>query len=237
MDQDCQELSIVGLGGTGKTQLALQFAYNVKDQWPDYSIFWVPVLSMETFEQACVSIVKNLGIPQVADDKEDIKERVKQWLSSSRAGRWLMVVDNADDPSTLFETAESQGIVDYLPKSENGIILYTTRTMEVAISLTQYDVLELEAMDRQDAIEFFSSSIIRKELLCDHTARDELLEELTRLPLAIAQAAAYLNMNRMTIKKYLGLLHNTEKDLIGLLSRDFRDNTRYKGSVNAVATT
>ncbi|KAJ6194501.1 kinesin light chain [Bipolaris maydis] len=237
VDQDCQELSIAGLGGSGKTQLALQFAYSVKDKWPEYSIFWVPVLSRETFEQACVSIAKILGIPQVADDKEDIKELVKQRLSSSRAGRWLMVVDNADDPSILFETAESQGIVEYLPKSEKGIILYTTRTMEVAVSLTQYDVLKLEAMDRPDAIDFFSESLIRKELLREHTARDELLEELTRLPLAIAQAAAYLNMNRMTIAKYLRLLRNTEQDLIGLLSREFRDNTRYKGSANAVATT
>lgn len=235
--QDCQALSIVGLGGTGKTQLVLQFAYSVKDKWPEYSIFWVPVLSMESFEQACVSIAKVLGILQGADDKEDIKELVKQRLSSSRAGRWLMVVDNADDPSILFGTTESQGIFDYLPKSESGIILYTTRTMEVAVSLTPYDVLELEAMDRQDAIDFFSKSLIRKELLRDHTARDQLLEELTRLPLAIAQAAAYLNMNRMTIAKYLRLLHNTEQDLIGLLSREFRDNTRYKGSANAVATT
>jgi tetratricopeptide (TPR) repeat protein len=237
VDRDCQELSIVGLGGTGKTQLALQFVYSVKDKWPEYSIFWVPVLSMESFEQACVSIAKILGMPQMADDKEDAKELVKEWLSSSQAGRWLMVVDNADDHDIMFGTAESQGIVDYLPKSENGVMLYTTRTMEVAVSLTQYDVLELEAMDRRDATDFLSKSLIRKELLRDRAMTDKLLDELTCLPLAIAQAAAYLNMNRTTTAKYLQLLHSTEQDLIGLLSREFRDNTRYKGSSNAVATT
>jgi hypothetical protein len=56
-------------------------------------------------------------------------------------------------------------------------------------------------------------------------------------PLAIAQAAAYLNMNRMTITRYLWLLHNTEQDLVGLVSEESRDDTWYKGSANAVATT
>ena len=65
VNQDCQKLSIVGLGGTGKTQVALQFAYSVKERWPEYSILWVPALSMESFEQACASVAKALRIPQV----------------------------------------------------------------------------------------------------------------------------------------------------------------------------
>jgi hypothetical protein len=65
----------------------------------------------------------------------------------------------------------------------------------------------------------------------------ELLDELTYLPLAIAQAAAYLNRNRMSIAKYLKLLQSTEQDIVTLISREFRDNTRYKESKNAVAAT
>jgi tetratricopeptide (TPR) repeat protein len=209
----------------------------VKEAQPDWSIFWVPAVSMESFEQACAGIVEALSIPQMADGKDDAKELVKQYLSSDRAGRWLLVVDNADDPVVLFGTEQEHCIVDYLPESEEGVVMYTTRTTEVAVSLTRGDVLELGAMDWQDAADFLSKSLVRKELLRDNAMARKLLDELTRLPLAIAQAAAYLNMNRTTIAKYLRLLHSTEQDLVSLLSREFRDDTRYKGSANAVATT
>jgi hypothetical protein len=91
--------------------------------------------------------------------------------------------------------------------------------------------------DRGDATDFLFKSLVRKELLADQAMTDRLLDELTCLPLAIAQAAAYLNMNQTTIPRYLWLLHNTEQDLVGLMSEDFRDDTRYKGSANAIATT
>jgi hypothetical protein len=77
----------VGLGRTGKTQVALQFAYSVKERWPEYSVFWVAALSMESFEQACVGVAKALRIPQAAGGDEDLKEVVQQYLSSSRAGQ------------------------------------------------------------------------------------------------------------------------------------------------------
>ena len=95
-------------------------------------------------------IAAALGIPQAADREEDAKELVKQWLSSGQARRWLLVVDNADDPDVLFGSGQSPGIVDYLPESEGGTTVYTTRTLEVAVSLTRGDVLELGAMDWQD---------------------------------------------------------------------------------------
>jgi hypothetical protein len=137
----------VGLGGTGKTQVALQFAFSVKERWPEYLVFWVAALSMESFEQACVDVAKALCIPQAAGVEEDAKEVMQQYLSSSRAGQWLLVIDNADDPDILFGARQLKGIVDYLPKSETGVVVYTTRTLEVAEE-TRGDVVELGAMDR-----------------------------------------------------------------------------------------
>jgi hypothetical protein len=65
----------------------------------------------------------------------------------------------------------------------------------------------------------------------------ELLDELTYLPLAIAQAAAYLDRNRLSVADYLTLLRGAEEDMVGAMSREFHDSTRYPGSQNAVATT
>jgi tetratricopeptide (TPR) repeat protein len=235
IDCDCERMTIIGLGGTGKTQLALQFAYMVKETMSAVSVFWVPALSMESFEQACRGIIEALDIPYAAGGDEDVREVVQQHLSSSRAGRWLMVVDNADDVDIFFRMEQSRGIVDYLPKSDTGVIMYTTRTPEVAES-TRGDVIELAAMDREDAVAFLTK-LLRKDLLHNDATITELLDELACLPLAIAQAAAYLNRNRMSVAKYLQLLRSTEQDMVALMSREFRDDTRYHGSANAVATT
>lgn len=236
VDQDCQSMTILGLGGTGKTQVALQFAYSVKETWRDYSIFWMSALSMESFEQTCTSVAGKLRIRQSVGGEDDVKELVKQYLSSSQAGRWLVVVDNADDPDIFFGKGLSRGIVDYLPESEGGMIVYTTRTPEVA-EHTRGDVIKLGTMDRNDAAAFLTRSLIDKDLLCNDATTTELLDELTYLPLAIAQAAAYLNKNRMSVARYMQLLRSTEQDMVALLSTEFRDNTRYKGTANAVAMT
>ncbi|KAH8707490.1 hypothetical protein GQ44DRAFT_817509 [Phaeosphaeriaceae sp. PMI808] len=179
VSQECQKMTVVGLGGTGKTQVALQFVYTVKETWSEFSVFWVPALSVESFEQTCADIARELHVPRVAGGEEDVKELVRQHLSSARAGRWLLVVDNADDPDILFGTAESNDIVDYLVESEKGVT-------DVVVLLTRGDVLELQAMNPQDAADFLEKSLVRKDLLRDKAATKELPDELTCLPLAIA---------------------------------------------------
>lgn len=129
-----------------------------------------------------------------------------------------------------------KSIVDYLPKSETSVIVYTTRTPEVA-KLTRSDVIELGAMDYHNTTAFLTKLLTRKDLLCNSATTTELLDELTYLPLAIAQAAAYLNRNRMSIAKYLQLLQSTQQDIVTLMRREFQDNTQYNRSKNAVAAT
>jgi len=74
---------VVGLGGIGKSRVALRSAYLVKN-YPQYSVLWVPALSDATIEQACTEIAKMLGIRCV--DEEGIKDTVRQYLSSEKAG-------------------------------------------------------------------------------------------------------------------------------------------------------
>lgn len=234
--QDCQRMSVVGLGGTGKTQIVLRFAYWIKEEaQSDLSIFWMPALSMETFEQACTEIVHQLEIPRTGE--EDVKDLLQSYLSTPRSGRWLLVVDNVDDSNIALGNAQTKGIVDYLPEREDGMIVFTTRTLEIATSLTQADVLELDAMNRVDAANFFRTLLVKKDVLHDELRTSELLEKLAYLPLAIAQAAAYMNMNRISLVQYLQLFSDTEPDIVDSISREFRDDSRYKDEPNAIATT
>ncbi|KAJ4406473.1 hypothetical protein N0V82_010123 [Gnomoniopsis sp. IMI 355080] len=232
VQKECQRVALFGLGGVGKTQVALQLAYWAKENRPECSIFWVPVLSHATFEQAYLEMAKKLPI-QTSSEDEDPKEQVRQYLSSEAAGPWLLVIDNADDMDILFGP---RGICDYLPESEDGLTLFTTRTREVAVDIAQTEVFPLDEMDPDDATVLLKESLIGKDLMNDKAVK-ELLEELTYLPLAITQAAAYLNKNQVSLEHYLELLRGTERGMVSLLSREFRDRSRYSGSQNAVATT
>ncbi|KAK0622757.1 P-loop containing nucleoside triphosphate hydrolase protein [Immersiella caudata] len=238
MQKKCQTAAVVGLGGVGKTQLALQLAYWAKEHQPKFSIFWAPALSDATFDQAYTEIAKKLPIQEV-DRSKSPKESVRQYLSSEAAGPWLLVVDNADDMGLLFGSSPERrgGIIQYIPASENGLVLLTTRSREVACAFAGNDVVYLHSMDQPEAASLFETSLVEKSLLRDEAGCRALLEELTCLPLAITQAAMYLNTTQASIADYLGLLRNTEQTAIDVLSREFYDGTRYAGSRHAVATT
>ena len=235
-----QRVAVVGLGGVGKTQVALRVAYWTKESIPDFSVFWLPALSDESFDQACAEIVTKFAIQKTADD-EDPRETLRRHLSLETAGKWLLIVDNADDRDLLFGPPGKPpgGINKSLPSSKEGIVLFTTRSQEIAVSVAGPEVVDLDEMDPQEAKRLFEELLIRK----DHPPQNEalttkLLRELTYLPLAISQAAAYINIKKVPIAEYLELLHGTEQDMIGLMSKEFPDNTRYyAGMKNAVATT
>ncbi|KAH7012027.1 nucleoside phosphorylase domain-containing protein, partial [Microdochium trichocladiopsis] len=159
-------------GGIGKTQIALRFAYDIKASRPDYSIFWVPVLSYGSVEQAYVEMARKLGVQKKTDD-EDIKEL-----------------------ELFFGSEDKAGIEEYLPKSENGLILLTTRSREVAVQFAQTNTVDIEAMDSKEATLLFKKSLTQGQTPQDEALLEDLLIQLTYLPLAITQAAAYLNQTK-----------------------------------------
>ncbi|KAM0542036.1 hypothetical protein ACHAO7_010158 [Fusarium culmorum] len=236
---DGQRAALVGLGGLGKTQIALQLAHLAKNDSQShqhYSVIWMPALSMASFEQACTRMVRVFDIEHA--DNEDPKETFKDFLSSEEAGKWFLIIDNADDMKTLYGTAqESGGIADYIPDCHQGYILFTTRSREVAVTVARNNILELPEMDKEDARTLLQSSVIQKDHMQNTDLADRLLRELAYLPLAITQASAYMSINRISIKEYMRLLQNTDQDMVELLSIAFRDGTHYDAAQGAVITT
>ncbi len=112
--QGGRKAALVGLGGVGKTQVALTLAYWTKENMPDRSVFWVPALSHATFEQAYADMARKLPIQKSREDDDDEKELVRRYLSSDWAGSWLLIVDNAADREQ-HDTGLEKDDVQYSP--------------------------------------------------------------------------------------------------------------------------
>lgn len=234
-DKRKDRVALVGMGGVGKTQVALKIAYMMENEEPECSVLWLPAFSMAGFEQACAELVKKLNIPSTKDD--DARELIQQYLSSESVGRWLLVLDNVDSEDILRGSQGDQGIYAYLPRSRNGQILITTRWRKIAVDFAKRNVIEIAEMEHKDAKSLLQNSLGSEKLICDDHTVDELLQLLTYLPLAIAQAAAYMDIFKVPIEEYLRLCHHSQQDMMELMRSQYQDDTLYHESQGAVATT
>ena len=128
-------------------------------------------------------------------------------------------------------------MVDYLPFSLRGSILFTTRNLKAAVKLAGKHIITVETMTETESLELLKTSLTRKELTTNRESTTRLLELLTNLPLAIKQASAYMNENQISTTKYLEIYQSDDDELIYLLSKDFEDRGRYKNVKNPIATT
>jgi hypothetical protein len=84
-----------------KTQIALEFAYRLRERSPRCAVFWVPAITTASFEQAYQEITRLLQIPRITEQKIDVKRLVQSRLSDESFGEWLLIIDNADDIDIL----------------------------------------------------------------------------------------------------------------------------------------
>jgi tetratricopeptide (TPR) repeat protein len=233
-------MTVYGLGGCGKTAVAIEFAYRTIEKHPGCLIFWVPAINRESFELAYRELGILLQIPGITDDNADVKQLVYKEISKGSLGEWLMIVDNADDPQVLMGHLDGlsrpRRLIDYLPRSDQGSILFTTRNRKTAEDITQSNVFGLDDMNTAEAKQLLARRISNSALLIDQTAIDELLQLLTFLPLAIVQAVAFINRNDVSVSEYVSLFKHAGADA-ELFSEHFTDPSRYQEMESTIAKT
>jgi tetratricopeptide (TPR) repeat protein len=229
------KLAITGLGGVGKTQLVLELVYRVRDKHKSRSIIWIPATNMESLHQAYLDVAQKLCIPGWEDKKADVKRLIQEYLSKESTRQWLLVFDNADDINMWI--SQSSRLIDYLPKSEHGCVVFTTRDRKTAVKLAKNNIVEVPEMEETVATQLLQKCLVNPDLVKNRPDTEALLTELTYLPLAIVQAVAYINENGIALSDYLSLLAEQEEDVIDLLSAEFEDDGRYHNIKNPVATT
>ncbi|KAK4223173.1 P-loop containing nucleoside triphosphate hydrolase protein [Podospora fimiseda] len=240
------KIALSGLGGIGKTQIALAHVYWLHKTSPDVSIFWVHAHNAEKFRQSFMSIAQECQIPGSFDPKADILLLLKRWLERKESGRWLMVIDNADDTHLFFgmpkESVSRDGLKDegslgkYIPDCAHGSIIITTRNKETASRLVKGKrPIEVEKMDQEE-----SKQLLQEKLEDDGLDPEDLStlsSRLEHLPLALIQAAAFIHEKSISASRYLQLLNESDQNFVDLLSNEFETVGRDSEAPRAVAET
>jgi tetratricopeptide (TPR) repeat protein len=238
-----QKLTIYGLGGCGKTALALEAAYELRDHNPLCAVFWITAVSPESFELSFQEIGVLLNIPGILDQENNAKHLVKARLSNELFGPWLLVVDNADDTSILFGSREgnhgAERLIDYLPSGRHGSVLFTTRTRLAAVELSGANSIALGQLTISEATDVMETRLLpeHRHKLKDRKVTKEFLDILVCSALAIVQAAAFINKNDITLEDFMSHYKGSEKNAMDLLSKEFEDQSRYRETENPIATT
>jgi hypothetical protein len=187
-----------GLGGIGKTQLTLEYAYRYGSLYR--LVWWVRAEEPETLATDYAALAHHLNlVSQAAQDQPAIIAAVRRWLE--RYGGWLLILDNAPEPSA---------IRDYLPCTTHGHIIITSRHFFGWGGAAR--LLSVPVLPRKEAVNLLLD--VTQQL--DRETAGVIAETLGNLPLALAQAAAYIEAAELSLTGYLQRL---QSHLEALLSR------------------
>lgn len=213
---------IKGLGGIGKTQTAIEYAYRARAQGRFTHTLWISAASEETITTSILTLAALL--PDVATqderDQQKLLQTVKQWLEQCKDS-WLLIVDNADDLSL---------VQPYLPVRGNGCLLFTTRANAVG---TFASSLEVETMGVMEGTLLLLRRAHRFEEASDAVINEasSISVELGQFPLALDQAGAYIDETGCSVSDYLALYREHRHRLLA------RRGQQMTGYPESVATT
>jgi hypothetical protein len=196
------------------------------------------------FEESYRSLANVLTLPDRHEPSVNVLALVRDWLQLADATPWLIILDNADEMETFFPVRSQNGenqhepLASYLPKTGNGKIVITSRNRRVAEKLTgsHKAIQEVPTMDSHEALKILQKKLSRD---VDQDAAIDLARVLDFIPLAVSQAAAYINRRapRVSIQSYLDEFQQNEKQKRSLLNRDTGDLRRREDVSNSVVTT
>jgi tetratricopeptide (TPR) repeat protein len=189
-----------GLGGVGKTQTAVEYAYRHAKEYN--MVWWIRSETPEKLAADYALLAERLNLREKSEREQKI---IVQAVSNALARRpgWLLIFDNAEGPDD---------IRDYLPQGSGGHVLVTSRNP--AFGAVAHP-LKVNPMEPGEAVEF----LLKRTPQTDRKAAEELAKELGYLPLALEHAAAYIEKTGTTFSSYLELFKTRQKDILARAER------------------
>ncbi len=204
-----QPLALSGLGGMGKTQIALEYAHRYREEY--HVVLWAKADSQEVLSSELVSFATLLNVPGQHEQEQDQQyalAAVKRWLEVHP--KWLLILDNIEDLELAHE---------YLPASPQGDILLTMRS-QVTGGVAQR--LDIDKMEPEDGALLLLRRVglLAADALLDRVSQQERIQalEIAKMlgghPLAINQAGAYIEETGANLHRYPELYTNRRTHLL-----------------------
>jgi len=187
--------AIGGLGGVGKTQLALEYAYRYKS---DYScIWWIRSENRTVLAIDYTGLAVKLKLPEAnAQVQEEVIDAVKYALC--QRDKWLLIFDNATIPDSLHHL---------MPQGEHQKILITSRKRNWESLAEPFDIA---GMSRNESLRYIKKMTSR----ADEESMNALADAVGDLPLAIEQATAYIDATGTSLSEYVKLFALRKEEML-----------------------
>ncbi len=188
--------ALYGLGGVGKTQIALEYAHRFM---ADYDlVWWVPSERSEEISGALADLARKMGL-KVGDNVAEAAEAALEELRRDTTPHWLLIFDNADDPKQL---------EPYLPTG-SGHVIITSRNQAWTHSA---EPLEVDVFTRDESV----NHLLRHVPELDMVDAKRVADALGHLPLAVEQASAWLEQTGMPARVYVEQLATQSTRILAL---------------------
>ncbi len=198
--------AISGLGGIGKTQVAVEYAHRYAGAYK--AVLWAQADSPELLTTEYLALAAVLGLPEQQEAARQVAA-VKYWLQTNR--EWLLILDNVEDPRAILPA--------FLPSKHEGSVLITTRRRDIH-ALAYSEVLPVFGEDEGvlflllRAGRLAQGAPVTDAARSDYQLAKELCELLGWLPLALDQAGAYIAENGVSFERYLELYRQSQQKLL-----------------------
>ncbi|PVG01504.1 hypothetical protein CPB86DRAFT_752643 [Serendipita vermifera] len=215
-DVNLQRVVVVsGMGGCGKTQLCAKFIHQHSFSF-DHT-FNIDGSSESSIQADLVSHIRSLG----PKNSQAVLDDALLYLSDPRNTRWLLFFDNVDDVEINLAT--------FLPDCNHGCILVTTRNRHLGRLASKAEWhLELDVMSENEAVSLLQNAVSRSQPVEDQKKLPEVAEALGYLPVALAQAGAYMYENLCSPEDYLRLYKQRHDQLL-----KYEGHSRHKANAYA----
>ena len=199
LSKDSLPQALQGLGGVGKTAVAIEYAYRYA---ADYDLVcWIRADQALLIRSSLAGLAEPLGLP--APSASGIDLTTQAVLDALRRGepysRWLLIFDNADQP---------EGLLPFIPSGGPGDVLITSRNQRWDPVV---ETIPLDVFERAESVQFLLKRVPKRLAEAD---AGKLAESLGDLPLALEQAGGVLFESLMPVDEYLRLLDERVAEIL-----------------------
>jgi len=205
--QEATSVALIGLGGIGKTRLAIEYGWANKDHY--HAIFYVNSGGAPEILKSNIgnlSAPQNLNLVPFQEKEEEFKfSTVIRWLN--KYTRWLLIIDQVDTD------IEAAAVEDFFSGLQNGHLLITTRIDQWSLQIKKK---KLKVLSKVSSAEFLLESTERERIKKekDQDLASQIGEELGHLALALEQARAYIVTKEISLTNYYGQIQKNKPKVL-----------------------